>query len=176
MYFSLASSDPSIHLVYWPGRCSMTAVSPSFPIWFQRTPRSWIVYILMRTLVHSVQWWWWNLPVWQQHHRCEAWFGEWGRLDWVLVGVMIGLGWSTTFRSNRPAQWHDKWIYFKNYHATNLADSSIQAAAFGLGHPSKYGVRRKAGRMYYEFHHIKQQKHILHLGAHIPDALQLSHQ
>lgn len=50
IYFALASFDLSIRLLYWLGKYSMTALSPSFPIWFRRTPRLQRVYVIVRVL------------------------------------------------------------------------------------------------------------------------------
>jgi len=47
IYFALTSFDANIRLVYWPGKYSMTAVRPSLPIWFRRTPRSRKVYAVV---------------------------------------------------------------------------------------------------------------------------------
>lgn len=48
MYLALASFTLSIRFVYCLGKYEITAVSPSLPIWFRRTPRSLSVYTLVR--------------------------------------------------------------------------------------------------------------------------------
>lgn len=88
-----------------------------------------------------------NLQVQQLHHHYEAWLGKWGRHGQTLIVMMAMLGYSMACHSDKPIQWHDRWINCRSSHATHLASLSIQVVAFCLDHPYKHGVEIGAGRI-----------------------------